>query len=399
MAKKGKTMNRETVFIHIKDLEQGLPQNSSALFGSSEVAYSGGLDPIKAVRKMRESVFKLAPVFSPQTVVTEDSLLHTRTDKTGASYVDPIFVRVNNEGTSHYITTRLLVTDSKGELQEGSKLSLDALVGSERLQVVTGVCLFSTSGVSGITEDGNSHLFADPDFISGVNSPIREIQVDPWVHPYELDTILRTTNFISGMLSHQKVDISFHVPRLEYYLYGILLHSRGLMSYGLLQNWFDRVDGRAQRVERLFRKRLPNLCVSIASPLGSAEDYLRNSEGYSLTEMVEQLSEADQLWEVLLEGNPPGDFDDLGFLSYTYPYLEKAKRGGFVAVENPDEERIFRETKKNIGILQGQPTTIAGIYVHPKVLVTNGHKRFLYSHTPEVGQRVQGLREIVGANR
>ena len=77
------------------------------------------------------------------------------------------------------------------------------------------------------------------------------------------------------------------------------------MSRELLQNWFDQVDYRAARIEGLFRKRVVNHAVEIATPLSVLESYLRNSEGYSLSEMEKILGEDDELWAALLINNHP----------------------------------------------------------------------------------------------
>jgi hypothetical protein len=277
-------------------------------------------------------------------------------------------------------------------------------------EFVSGICLFGASGIEGFTEDGTVYKMTETVELSTIRKKIIKLKEKELLHPYEIDLILRLSNFLSFVSARAPLDLHMHIPVLEYKLYGLLLYQKKLMDKNLLLQWYDIVDRRSERIRQLLQSTLPKkIILKQISPLGPIKKYLTYGNSSSPILLIDKLAQklsADISWKFLLKSNGiPKDYIELVRLSYQAAYLQVAMKAPLlVAIEDPPEVKIWDKLKKNVKAKReewfacgGKSIACIGLYIHPNTLLSeNGgynNKSDMFSTTAPV--TVNTIKEIL----
>lgn len=384
------------LFVSIEEAQKAHVASTAARiqYGSKDVVFA--TVEAKPARKMHTllSNMKDAGMFAPGVEITSDALLHSSTG-------DPAFVKIETPNHEWFVSGKVISVD-------GSKIERGKLPKSfagQRTAILSGVCLFGEPSAQGITTDGSIISLTNPGEMDEQHAPIETLYIDPFPHAYEIDTTLRLNTFINEALPQPDVPVIIHIPQVEYYLYGVSRYQKGQFTREQLEQWFDTVDIRSQRMYRMMEKRAQN-AIQIATPLYPIKEYIRTSDEMDMKKMIELLKDADPVWEKLIARKEASEdwalqeAWDINNLSYAYAYMQTAKDHDLViAAENPEESRILVHAQKEMGVLDTQ-ATIAAFYVHPRVLTQHPHARqLLFFHPNHDGRRIDSLQEIIRANR
>jgi len=380
------------VFVPLQDVRQGLPMPDGRppLYGTKEILFKDEAEGAKSVRKMTATLrsFQDAQILPATTSIGPAALLHG--DKG-----DPTFIEVKTDNSDFFVSARAFSTTPLST--DGLNVSRDAdlsLFQKQPSELVSGVCLFGANAAEGTTASGRIMSLIDARSIADEQDPIVDITTTKLLHPSEAETILRITQFADSIFGKDGPKINYHVPRIEYYVYGLDLFARGQMNRELLNRWFAEVDTRTAAVVQMLGKRT-TMEAEIVEPMKNAEEYVKNAEDPNVSELAEILSQ-DPLWENLLAQKPPTNFLDINYLSFTHPYLNVARKtGSVIAIENPDEARIYTETLRTAHLIPRE-ALVGVMYVHPKLLTQHGKgKECLYFQPNHDGRGLDSLGEIV----
>jgi len=306
----------------------------------------------------------------------------------------------SQSGNLWFVLPRVLVPKqadgkSRSEIQLGSRT-----INPLRQDVISGICLFGVSAVTAEADDGTMVYLANSNgSFKNISTKFTKLHVNRSVHPYEMETVLRLTSFLEAAMSHKDLRITFHIPRLEYWLYALPLYEQGLIDKDLLQQWFSEVDQRARKMQNFLTKVAPNnATVAFVSPLSTIEGIL--SKGITRGEknftqrLLDQLA-TDSYWQELFETSDSiakkqqetrgkglqfkslaeYSTNDINYLSYVTAYaqtLDKSDDGLLLAVENPEEVRILEQGTQLIRSKDDQKAILA-LYVHPNFFVSEGN--------------------------
>lgn len=364
-------------------------------YGTKLVLFSDGKPIVKLANAIKR--VKAAGILPPDTKINAVGIVHGQDS-------NPPFVEMTLGDTSYLVNLRVVQFDGKKHLTNSdfdiATVSED--IQRERVSVITGICLFGSNAAVGITEKGETVSITDPNEIRDVDPQvvgrITSLQIDRRLQPYEADTILRIGSFIQRSNLTQACRLSIHIPRLEYYLYGIELVQKGVMDKDVQKDWVEQVDTRTAGLTTLMAKRLPESTdFSVISPLQNLEGHILEPNVPTVDELVSVL-QRDELWRRLTQATPPRSYIDLGYLSYQYAYLSLADRKTVVAVENPEEQSILINTRKVMDKTVSSGTIVA-LYPHPNLLLKDGSKKFMYFYPNHNGFLTQALLEVNKANR
>ncbi|MFB1046845.1 hypothetical protein [Streptomyces chrestomyceticus] len=239
---------------------------------------------------------------------------------------------------------------------------------ADRVELVTGVCLFSNRNLYFTDENGNS-----PELLRPGTAPLTErlssISVGDEISLYEYETITRHSRLLADIAAALPptlpLTITVDVPRVQYYLYLLDAFQNGLVPTAIAQRWFRLVDDRHTRVLRLFCDRIR--CAVTAT--GHTDVTVRTAPG--LNPLAECLQEAiatgriphddellsrmiatgDPVWEVLQHLEVPSSREHLGHASYVAELLRAAgvpdAPGNTlsISVDNYAEGRLFDQAQ------------------------------------------------------
>lgn len=399
-------------FIKIQEHLTCDSQPENFVVGKSPVTICG-VDDTKATRRIKESLRRVLgsgilnpalepinPALSPNGErPLRSALIH---EFSGTAFINMSL----SDGSRYPVHTRLVGVNGEG------------LASPDKLNVITGLCLFSATSVKGVEDNGNTFYLTDTYANGGLDRPLVNIKIDQRLQPYEVEAIKRLTKFISELNPAKPIEIGLAIPRLEYWLYALDGYERGCIDQDLMLKWFKTVDQRAEGLTRLLSKRLPDRSrVRVVTPLGPLEELLRDAVASGrrdlFTEAVDNLKSTSPLWRTSIRAvdeladvdpkkeKPIDSFTALNYLSYVMGYLEMVENDDrfLVAVENPEESRII-DRAGAILAKNGQPSTIVGLYPHTNLAVRksphNQDKLFLYFYNPN-GSHSKALREVAKA--
>jgi hypothetical protein len=285
------------------------------------------------------------------------------------------------------------------------------------INVVTGPCLFSNRALRFFDEDGNAPLLIreNPDMPT---KRLSKISVDSNLSLYEYESVMRQTSVITGLTRcispELSLSITIDVPRVQYYLYLMVVFDRGLITPDLVLDWFDIVDERHILISNLFRNQLTvdlpaNRQVEIrtSSALGELAEVIRQRISAGRTpetaKLVHVLREVDPLWALLPEEEIPCDLTQLGAMSYVIEELRAGmsehngdRRVG-VLIENYMEWKIHRSATRIATVLQQNHQRLGfrmlGMYPMERLLIAGDSHRSagaLYRQDP--GRRAVSTR-------
>lgn len=385
-------MKEGEIFLPLEVAKNDPKEGLTPLYGTKEVMFVNA-EQVKPGRKMKSVIegIQQAGVLSQQAEIGPDALLH-------GTNGNPTFIRVRVSNAEWYIAANHISFDGTS-VKRGKLLPIPDLIPS----LLTGVCLFGAYTAEGVTENGNRYQLADPLTIDTATEKVAQLNIDPWLHPYEADSILRLGNFMQSALTKEARTVSYHIPRLEYHLYGLALKERGIIDDKQLEIWRQEVEKRSAGIRHLIERRTQQN-IQFTTPLYPAEEYIRIHSDANV-DTIQSLLREDPLWKKLLdrreqdENAGPMTYLDINNTSYVYAYLRLANENPFVvAIENPEETRILTHALKNLDLVE-DPTAITAVYVHPKLLTQHGaSKEWMYFQPNHQQKKLHSLREVVRAN-
>lgn len=326
--------------------------------------------------------------------IAGSAVVHTLTDSA--------FVSIGDQ----HVYARYLIGNTSGNYQKGTIETLERFVERDKTTIVSGLCLFSASTVTARDSSGNTHYINYPAAVANIHEEMTAITIDPTLQPYEADAIIRLTQFMKSVDTDKAVTLALSIPRVEYYCYLLDFYEKGLVSKSILLNYFDEVDKRAQGLEALIMKRVPNAFSQIHfNALDVVADTIRQGVADGNVELfsrVLEILQRDSIFKQAIKRVKPQTFSQLGRLAYPVTYLQLAqdRDATVVAIENPEEVGILHETIKLLpGIVK--KAQIVALYVHPRVLLrhetesVNG-RRYLYFSKR---RGYHALKETITANK
>lgn len=418
--------NRVEYFTHIPALlssEDNSPMNLA--YGTSPV--------ILAERQESRSYRKVARILrgtvdvgilAPTVKVASSALIHT-SDNT-------VFAQVKDEEENIWFVHPRVLIEKNGNLAYGNESALNRFAETEELCIISGTCLYGASSVKALGENGIYYSLTDPLSVERIDTTIMSLEVPRTIHPYEMETILRLTNFFRTLNKNKIIRLFFHVPRLEYGYHALFLYEKGLMSSDTLFAWVEQVSQHSKQMEKFLRKLLPpNIQFQISSPLLPVEnvvvDAVKRGKHGVIQEAIHELT-SDTVWDSVIAKNEQVameelasikeltqrnphyqrgyktrdemDFIYLSSLSYIVGYLQALheNEGLLVAIENPEETSIIEGVKVLTDDIDSL-TTILAFYVHPNLLLPQGttydDKRCLFYLDENTIPRLKALGEIV----
>lgn len=279
---------------------------------------------------------------------------------------------------------------------------------SQKINFIAGMCLFGADNLTGIDERGSRISLTDP-YSPDPLGLITDISDNPFPHPSEIESILRTTGAISGLaesdISLQYDKLFFHLPIPEYFMYLLDRVERGQLESHLADFTSDTIIGRGNQIANILARRIPeHIEVIFTSPLNDLGQLILDSQfTTTLDEVVRFLYETDDLMARLLDFHPPSCFGDINYLSYTHLYhevnaLSVLEESACLAVEESKESRILTETKKQSQEL-GIDLAMGVIYVAPKIISRRGLHNLndLFMHDTSNDSMLNQLKSVVRA--
>ena len=271
--------------------------------------------------------------------------------------------------------------------------SIDAVVQGEKpeISLITGPCLFGADAAVVRSNSGERFSLVNPE--DTITEPITQLEITPEFSLYEIEALSRYTHILKSLIEttpHIK-RIAFNVPEVEYYSYVLDAYQAGFLSQEQVLSWFAAVDMRhARLVQEMYARIAPSLHavnndaeVIDLKPLESIKEYfvttIRNNEVPELSIACQMLCEPSSLWRDMLSVAPPSSWEDLNHLSYVYAELSTAevrlktkRRDAAIAVENPDEVRIFTLARSIVSLLPDRRFNLVGLYPHEQVVMPTG---------------------------
>lgn len=382
------------IFNKISSIQADPSLSGSFEYGNAPVNLGKAHD--KSFMKLKTFASKMqeAGAFSEPIDVLENGIYHGS---------EPAFVEMFLNGEQFFVHMRAL--QLSGDKALGTRnVDTERILKSVQegsVSIFTGMCLFGARTAIAITDKGQRLSLTFPDDIYRVsrykNGVVKELSIDENLHPYEVDTILRSTSFINNLNSSAPVFLQ--LPRVEYYTYALDMAERGMMEKEQVLEWIRAVDKRTDGIKNLLSRRFKGRNPEIMAPLSLAEEYLKTTLRVDINVVIALLS-SDPLWKEMLSANPPENLDDIRNLNYLYSYFSLAKKGLVIAVENPEEKPIMIHAENNAGLLGSG--TIITLYPHPRVALKDQEgtdKKHMYFFSDDSQGRVRALVEIMRENR
>ena len=148
-------------------------------------------------------------------------------------------------------------------------------------------CFFG-GAIIGIDRKGNKYTLIDHKLI--VKDVIKTIRVTEELHPYEIMVFAALVKLfpLLKILSTSEFSVSYHLPKLDYILYGLHLFIDGKMSYSALQTYIDKVQQRGDRHKKIIQElaRQFSINIEIESPF----DNLFGGTSITINSMLNALS-------------------------------------------------------------------------------------------------------------
>lgn len=277
------------------------------------------------------------------------------------------------------------------------------------LEIISGMCLFGASGLTGITASGKRMSLTDPYELRAMGAEkIVDIQELPTLHPSEAEAVARITRALNMLQQSDtgtgEMRVTFHLPIPEYKIYMLSLLQKGVINQEQLQELNAKIDRRANALMQLVQKRV-DLPMSVGSPLDVLNPLLLKTDTPATAANCAAVLQRQPLLSTALALQSPVDFFDITNLSYSAAYLSVAKQaqtqgGNCLAVEIAEEGPIFDYAKK-LGGQIGMPLSMAALYIPPSTVSLSGRggKDALFMHEPNGASPLSQLRAIVKNNQ
>ncbi|WP_191298603.1 hypothetical protein [Lentzea cavernae] len=205
--------------------------------------------------------------------------------------------------------------------------------GAARVNIVSGVCLFSDRRLRTLDVTGRDVRLLQPKTQPPMEK-IVSLRVDDRMSLYEYESSLRQMALVRGLLASipasTPVSVTLDLPRAQYYLFLVDALKCGMVGTDLALAWFDEVDLRRRRVAELMVDEIsrPGLrtgrsCpIQLATAFDDLADHVRSvvsSDGVpEIEDCVAVLdTSGDDMWDLLRTTWTPRTFHDLGYAGYT----------------------------------------------------------------------------------
>jgi hypothetical protein len=283
--------------------------------------------------------------------------------------------------------------------------------GPDRIQIITGTCLFSARTLWMIDESGTEFPVLSPE-CTLPDRPLAAIHCDDELSIYEYQSAIRlgrtAADLIGVLPTGMPVTITLDIPRVQYFCYLLDAFERQLVDSTLIGHWFDIVDRRNHQLSELFIDLISSelddpdshVAIDAADPLAAIETYLRQAVASgtapSLDYAVDLLARSgDPMWAQLLTVAPPATWTDLTYASYSVTPLRTLTdpvgtgRALVLHVENYEEWPALNATRRVLKRLRdsghaNRSGWLAGLYPMQQLIVTDESGRWIdfYYHDP-----------------
>ncbi|WP_320775093.1 hypothetical protein [Streptomyces sp. CRN 30] len=271
--------------------------------GLWQTAATGAPDQEKAVRRAFQRVHTLGEYLGEGDFATGADALIVRSRRDQAHKA--VFAGAEFGGSRHRVHIK------------GARNLQGTARHADRVELVSGVCLFSHRNLRFVDEHGDRTELLRADAAPPA-ARLRSIVTEGELSFYEYETVVRQARVIgdvAAMLpSSLPLTVTLDVPRVQYYLYLLDAFQGGLVATELVQDYFRLVDGRYTQVLDLFRRHIRRALDAT----GRTDATLRVAPG------LDPLAEC--LWEAVTTGGVPDDEDLLGLMLATGDPLWKELR-------------------------------------------------------------------------
>ncbi|MEV4079830.1 hypothetical protein AB0J43_06020 [Nonomuraea fuscirosea] len=303
------------------------------------------------------------------------------------------YLGVHLDGVTHHVWAR------------GAPPSDDAH-DRRRVEVVSGVCLYSMPSVWLVTTTGRRISILETRG-KDLTEPIIAIEADPRPTLPELEGALRLSTFAASVIARVPGDepavFRPDTPYLAYPLYGLQAALDGFWPARLLARWTDWALGRhhqtVRRQARAFRATLGgrrSVRIRVQPELVNVTLHLRAALARgrvpSLEELVDLASRHDWIWRGLIDVAPPKTPLDLAYLTYIAAAYRAGQpidgqRSVVVFVDDPQEWPILERLRQRAAqITAGDPISAIGLYPLSRFWVQptdeDRPRPDLYAHDP-----------------
>lgn len=261
-----------------------------------------------------------------------------------------------------------------------------------RINIVSGICLFGLQAIYAVTED-DRHVNVLSGRIKEPETSIHHFYCDPHPSLYEIESIYRLSRLIVDMVSilptHIPITITIDIPRIQYFINLLYLIQSKKLSFPLFTQWMELVNQRCAMIQSIIietihfflskvtDKKMENVSLSFSEEFQPVEDLIVNAISSTriptLTELVTQLSEQDDMWSLIFKIDPPQTYRELSYQSYVMNVLRKSLRKKvepteiLLEIENSLEKKIYDHAKHYYKMLMRKYTNqyqmnLVGLY-------------------------------------
>lgn len=389
---------KNEAFINVREQQQIAADggSASAFFGRASIFFENELTSKNAVESAQTlNACVQAGILKPDTLVGQKVIRHDN----GLSFVELTV----GEGQNTFNTSAKVLSPNPRKFLETGDLA--QLTDAQKITIISGQCLFSAPTALAHLADGSTAELCNPGQLEKISSRVVGISVDDRIQAYEADSVLRLTSVMSSVNSDgREVEVALNVPKVEYYFYILDAFEKGFIGPDLAARWFELVDARAEKMENLIRKRVPeDFSIRGVNPLNCIENKLKRmvkgDEKDILQKTIANLRNQNIFWNFGIGRNVPERFADISHLSYVMAnlFVTQDETTLPIAIENPEETPIVRNLKKTLGEIG---LTMILLYPHsnavPREEPESGKYNNYFVETPD---NLASLKQIVQLNR
>ncbi len=220
----------------------------------------------------------------------------------------------------------------------------------EKLAVISWICLFGNNTLTWLNETWDQVILTDPRKLPSKWQLI-DILGNPNLSPYDIDYLCRIPKGVLEWMNPEMINsVSFHIPRVEYYLYYL---DSPLLWPDLLNKYIEKIDLQSNYVSKAIKKRVPKSLqekTQTIEPLAEIWAYIKQELAQSKKPSVQELSEkiTDPFLKQYFQMNPPSSLKDIVNASYIAAYIQNMEQWFWLALENTNEMKILIQTDEAI---------------------------------------------------
>lgn len=287
---------------------------------------------------------------------------------------------------------------------QGIKKIPYSIANFSQINIVSGCCLYGLNSVFAINENGKKvNILSQKE--TEENTPFIRFQYEPFPSFYEMESIVRLTQFIADFVSilptNIPIKLIFDIPRVQYYLNLIELLEQERISFPLFQQWMELVDERYNNVKRAIRSSMfalfksknvdPIPTITFTDGLSSIRELIVNAiesrQIPPLSILIEHLCMQHKWWQAVCEFSPPQSHLMLSNISYSIELLQHGLQKSnpttyLFEVDNPSERKIYRLAKRYAQKLKYHFPASA-FYPLEMIFDNEGHTNLYFQQMPK----------------